>query len=995
MNIFLHHAAPAQGCTNCQGKKICTGLHLKQSLTITKSEGIMKNHCLRATLAASLLALCAPLSAADALWHDVALKAKLTDLDQLNVNAKHYRLLGADINKLQSRLLNRSQNTFELDLPLPDGTMARFSLRYSPIYQPGLAKKYPSIRTFEGHQIGNPDNRGRFDITPHGFHGMFRQDKQMVYIDPLQRGNNKTYISYFSEDAVSQGRMEREAVISSATHTVHSAKKHAAKAAGETLKSYRTVVAAAGEYTQFHGGTKADGQAAIVTMMNRVNEVYEVDLSVRLVLVSNNDEVVFTDPNTDPYDNTDGDIDVNQQTIDNAIGNANYDVGHIVNTSGGGLAGLGVVCNESFKAEGITGLGNPTGDPFYIDYVAHEFGHQFGAPHSFNGQEEACANRSAEDAYEPGSGSTIMAYASLCGSQNLQNASDPYFHVKSIERIHTYMAGGGNCHTTTDLNNEAPQVTVGGNMNIPKSTPLMLSGSATDPDGDTLTYSWEQVDLGEATNNAEEMVDGGNKPLFRVWPPTDNGMRYLPRLDDIVSGNTRVGETMATTFRHMNFTLLVRDGKGNIGKATQTLIVDGDSGPFTVTAPSAGASWTDSNNPTVTWNTANTQNSPVSCANVDIMLSTDGGQTFSQTVVAGTANDGSEAVTAPAANTSTARLMVKCSDNVFYAINDGNFSVNASGSGGGGGGDNQAPVITGQNSLSMDEDNALAIQLSDLMVSDADNTYPDDFTLTIGAGNNYTVSATNIMPDANFNGQLTVPVTVNDGTVNSNTFDLAVTVVPVNDAPVISAQSTVVIDEDNSLALTLDHLTVSDVDNSPNQMSVVIMAGENYSFDGTTVTPAANFNGQLSVNVAVSDGLVNSDTLAFAVTVNAINDAPVAQNDTASVTHNASATNINVLGNDSDVDGDSLSVVGVNYNGSGTLTIGGGGLIYTPANGFSGSESATYTVSDGNGATAEGTVTITVSAQPSSDSGGGGGSIPPWLLLLVPMALARRTSSIR
>ncbi|MFT5163023.1 MAG: hypothetical protein ACI9FJ_001604, partial [Alteromonadaceae bacterium] len=586
--------------------------------------------------------------------------SSLNEVERVNVLATEYRLLKAKMAPLEHQLYDLTRKQYTLSLPLPDGSSAVFRLTYAPVYEAELGKKYPSIRTFKGYQLDNKANAGRFDITPQGFHGMFKLDGKMVFIDPLQRGNNSTYISYYKHNARPLNEPHTDSIRRYPQDSVSPIKvqlpQQAQRLAGETHKTYRLAVAASGEYTQFHGGTKELGQAAIVTMMNRVNEIYEVDTSSTLVLVGNNDTVVFTDPDTDPYVNDAfSDIDTNTSVLESNIGTDNYDIGHIVNTSGGGLAGFGVVCGTQ-KAEGVTGSPVPTGDPFVIDFVAHEIGHQFGGDHTFNGLEDSCVNRAASAAYEPGSGATIMAYAGICGEQNLQSNSDPYFHAYSLDQIRTFIANNSTCGTSAALDNETPVVSAGNDFTVPKQTPLKLSGSATDAENDSLTYVWEQFDLGAGESTRADMVDDGSRPLFRSWTPSASSERYLPRLADVMRNTTVIGETYATTSRTMNFRLTARDGQGNIGNDSMVVTVDGNSGPLTINTPAAGEVWSVGQSVVVSWNVANTDQSPVSCSQVDILLSTDGGVSFSNTMISGTDNDGSETVTVPTLQSNQARI---------------------------------------------------------------------------------------------------------------------------------------------------------------------------------------------------------------------------------------------------------------------------------------------------------------------------------------------------
>ena len=450
---------------------------------------------------------------------------------------------------------------------------------------------------------------------------------------------------------------------------------------GTQLRTYRLANATTVEYTNFHGGTKPAGQAAVVTAINRVTQVYEVELTIRLELVPNNDDVVFV--GTDSYSNNNGGamLSQNQTVIDSTIGSANYDIGHVFSTGGGGVAFLGVVGVNGAKAGGVTGLPSPIGDAFYVDYVAHEMGHQFNATHTFNGNSGSCSggNRTGATAYEPGSGSTIMAYAGICGNDNLQNRSDPYFHSGSLDNIINYVdnirPGVG---TRTATGNSIPTADAGPDYVIPAGTPYRLTGSGSDPDGDTITYNWESRDRGpQADVNAP---DNGSSPLFRSWEATTDPVRYLPRLQDLVNNTTVRGETLPTVNRpNHRWRLTVRDNVAGAGAVdTDDMIVNVvDTGtPFEITSfNSSGAAWTGGSTQTITWDVAGTDSGTINTPLVNVLLSTDGGFTYPTTLASFVPNDGSQDIVVPLIDTTQARIMVEGVGNIFFDINNQNIEI--------------------------------------------------------------------------------------------------------------------------------------------------------------------------------------------------------------------------------------------------------------------------------------------------------------------------------
>lgn len=603
-------------------------------------------------------------------------------------------------------------NRVILSLPMPDGTYSRFYIEHSLVVERGLLDKFPELgRTYRGQGIDDPTATARFDFLPSGFHSLILSSSGSIIVNPATQGDTDNYISYKKADssqtksgwscdvgetvldkALSMNKYEDDNFIPAAASAPAPEVTN-----GTQLRTYRLALAATQEYTTVVSSpnppTVAAGLAAQVLIMNRVNGVYERDLSVHMNIIANNNLIVYT-AEPDPYTNTNPTslLTENQSNLDTVIGTGNYDVGHVFSTGGGGVATLNGPCNASTKARGETGLPSPFGDDFAIDFVAHEMGHQFGANHTFNGNTGNCAggNRSAANAYEPGSGITVMAYAGICGAQDLAPHSIDTMHVRSLEAIVAYTnTGAGNtCAVTTATGNTPPTPTGPGNFTIPKLTPFSLTASATDVNGDSLTYSWEEFDLGAATTAVPNTDAGGAMPIFRPYLPTASGTRFFPSLQYVrdnanvppaTTGGFLTGELMPQVGgRVMAFQAVVRDNRANgggINTVTSNVTVDAASGPFAVTSPNTNVT-IPSGPRTVTWNVNGTSGAPVNAANVKISYSTDGGNTFPTTLSASTANDGTETVNIPAGNTTTARIKVEAVGNIFYDMSDVNFTIN-------------------------------------------------------------------------------------------------------------------------------------------------------------------------------------------------------------------------------------------------------------------------------------------------------------------------------
>ncbi|MEO6221305.1 MAG: zinc-dependent metalloprotease family protein, partial [Ginsengibacter sp.] len=592
-----------------------------------------------------------------------------------------------------------------IELPMPDGRMEKFQVWESSIMEPGLVEKFPEMKTFAGQGIDDPAASIRFDFNPYfGFHAQILSPKGRVYIDPYARFDVNNYISYYTSDYPKTETF----ICGTETSLKENLAVPVGPCRGTQLYKYRLALACTGEYAVAVAGanpTLSAVAAAILTSVNRVSGVYESELAVRLSLIANNNLLIYLDGATDPYTNNNGRtmLEENQANIDNIIGTANYDIGHVYSTGGGGIARLGVVCLAGFKAQGVTGRSNPVGDPFNIDYVAHEMGHQFGASHTFNNNSlGSCeGNRNANTAYEVGGGTTIMAYAGICSSDDIQPNSDPFFHSVSFDEISNYLESGGTCKVATATGNSIPVITSMANngVSIPRSTPFTLTGTATDANGDALTYCWEEWDTGPET-----LWNGGNanttSPLFKSRVPKTNASRtfpdiayiianYLPAVPPAIRGGLK-GETLPTQPRTMNFRLTVRDNRaGGGGVATggngcagsgftapfQVNITN--SSPFLVSIPNGGEIFYAGSAEAITWDPAFTAAAPISVANVKISLSTDGGFTYPVVIAASTPNDGSEVLTIPSAISTTARIKIEAVGNIFFDISNANFTINA------------------------------------------------------------------------------------------------------------------------------------------------------------------------------------------------------------------------------------------------------------------------------------------------------------------------------
>jgi hypothetical protein len=663
---------------------------------------------------------------ADLIWQPVA-ENNISARGERSLHPEKYRLFRLNRNEL-TKVLDSAplefsgasrENTIVLTVPKPDGKLVRFRLEESPILAPHIAAQFPAWKTYQGYGIDEPQTTARFDWTDTGFHAYVLATEGSFSIDPYQANDRENYMVFYKHEFGTPARSfhckldellsDEKGLVESFAETTGFSPEFSH---GTQVRNYRLAIATTFEYTNFFRQTgDSDAQAQeralnqVVTSVNRIDAVYRKELAISFTLVSGTNLTFVANPETpSDYANSgsSADLTANQANVDSVIGSANYDLSHLFETTDSGVASLGVVCSPSSKARGLSGQPNPVGDPFDVDYVAHEMGHQFAANHTFNATAD-CNSSPAIARREPGSAVTIMGYAGICASvSNVQRNSIDTFHVYNLtEAINFVTTGNGASCGTTSGANAAPVIAALSNYTIPFNTPFSLTASATDADGDAITYNWEQNDPSAATSNYPSTTDDDDtslvfRPGFRSYLPTTSPTRNFPSLTYILNnsneapitftGTSSTGsmcaaecisaEDLPSAARTMNFRVSVRDGRGGISDAGTVLTVINTTNPFKLTTQnSSPAVWTAGSTQTVTWDVSGTSAAPISAANVKISLSTDGGQTFPTVLAASTANDGSQNVTVPNSTTSTARIKVEAVGNIFFDINDVNFSI--------------------------------------------------------------------------------------------------------------------------------------------------------------------------------------------------------------------------------------------------------------------------------------------------------------------------------
>lgn len=604
------------------------------------------------------------------------IKENHQSIKEFHIFSLNAEALRQSLNSVPQRDQFMAVSSTILSFPNAEGKLQRYSIKEASVMDSELQSRFPEIRSYVGQGIEDASSVLRFSISPYGFSGMIlASDGKNTFIEPISQ-NSSQYIVFNRKSRIDRSNDFECLVTEQINNSINGSTLR--NADDSILRTYRLAVSTTGEYTQYHGGTKAQALAAINTTMTRVNGIFEVDFNVTLILISNTDNVIFTNPGSDPYGSSgqwNGQL---QSTLTNVIGEANYDIGHLfASGSNNGNAGcIGCVCVNGSKGSGWTNGSVPEGDVYDVDYVAHEMGHQFGANHTwtFGG------NEGTNVQVEPGSGTTIMSYAGITGSTDVEQNVTPNFHAVSIEQVTDYIKTTS-CQTNTNTGNSVPVVNAGPNYTIPRGTPFILEGSATDADGgDVLSYVWEQIDENNASTTLPSTT-ATSGVAFRCYEPSTNPDRYFPRLETIKSGGTSwQWEAVPNVARTLNFRLTVRDnvaGGGTNNSDDVTLTVNGTAGPFILNSPNTNVTWNAGTTQNVSWDVAGTTGNSINATNVDILLSTDGGDTYPITIASGVPNDGSHDIVVPNNQGNQNRIMVRGTNHIFFDISNTNFIIGA------------------------------------------------------------------------------------------------------------------------------------------------------------------------------------------------------------------------------------------------------------------------------------------------------------------------------
>ena len=633
----------------------------------------------------SLLFVCCLL--ATALSGQSAFRLQSRSAPSAEVAADHARFT-LDAASLRTDLLAKDGH---LDLPLPDGTTARFAFTDAPVFEPALAARYPAIRSY---RLAGPWGAGRLAVSPYGVDALVSGPAGDLAIQPTEDGS--AYLVFYSADylgAELSGLLPCGYDPADPQNGVDLGGDAGAKMSGKSigvpreLRQYDLLLTNTGEFAERVGATKERVLAAFNTAVSTVNVIFEREVGVRMNLLAQSESVIYLDPDTDPFTDSDEGTGLLDQVVgafqQEGIPSTAYDLGHAMTSRCVDVGGVvsGLACSGS-KTRGVTCLQGDNVARTAERVMAHEIAHQFTVSHTWNRCPGNDGQRAGNTAFEPGSGTTIMSYAGACGDQNI-GGEDAYYHVASLQQFLNYTRQGNaaGCATVIETDNVTPDVELDytDGFYIPKSTPFRLTGAATDANDpvEQLTYNWEEYDLGPEVSIFSPR---GTAPLFRSVPPAATGFtRYFPRVDRVANGIDVPEEQLPDYAREMRFRLTARDNNPAAGAVdwAEVRFEVADAGPFVVLDPDLadGGEWRVGQYREVRWDVAGTDAAPVNARSVNILLSEDGGLTFDRILAAGVANTGSAFVTVPEVAGDAMRIVIEAADNIFYNMNATDFSI--------------------------------------------------------------------------------------------------------------------------------------------------------------------------------------------------------------------------------------------------------------------------------------------------------------------------------
>lgn len=586
---------------------------------------------------------------------------------------KQYQL---DYASFSAQLLSAHPEALKIDLPLPNGGFATFSATENSNFNAKLSASYPAIKSFRATLEQRKGVEVRLSISHKRLRAIYFWEGKRYLLEAVNAQTATEYHLITVEDLPIPEHFEQFCGMEG-DYPIEARETQAENGRGRgfNLRVFELAVSTTGEYAQYHGGTKPDNIAAINEVLLHVNAVFETELAIRLELVPNTERLIFLDPETDPY--TEGNKEVMFQeshaTASEYLGLSKFDIGHLFNTTFGGLASISSICNYSRKAKGISGLEIPEG--YYFDLIVmHELGHQFGAKHTQNSD----CNITPNSAFEPGSGSTIMSYAGLC-EPNVQSLPDDYFHNESLKTISRIVRSGVTafCVENIDIDNNEPTVNAGPNYTIPILTPFELEGSGFDSDGDPLLYNWEQFDKELVVHPPRPEYTTG--PIFRSYPPTTSPRRMIPAQNFLLNNVEPIWEVLPSVDRLVHFQLSVRDNHEGVGISDydeMIVLFSEEAGPFLVTQPSNESEfWFIGQEVDIIWDVANTDQEPINCQTVNILLSQDGGLTFPIVLAEEVPNNGVFTLNVPDLPSSNNRIKIEAVDNIFFDISNHDFMI--------------------------------------------------------------------------------------------------------------------------------------------------------------------------------------------------------------------------------------------------------------------------------------------------------------------------------